>query len=202
MKIARRSALIAIVPLALAVAAGFAALANQGESVGDSRTMQHAATGALALLGRAPTASDRLPAAVLASPAARQFGNTSAARLAATIGNRSYFVVPGSDGSVCLIFSEGSGATATNGGTCADRALLRTGAVYLSEPLPDGTTTVAGIVSDGVRRASAGSAMATVRNNVFVIQGAAASRITLDGPSVSLTVDTGLSAPTATVTAP
>lgn len=202
MKMARRATLIAIVPLALGVGAGFVALTGRSDGAGEVRSMENTTSGMLGILTQHAQASDRLPAFVLASPAAEQFGDTSAARLAATTGIRRYFVVPGRGSSVCLIFAEGSGATATSGGTCASRATLRTGAVYLSEPLPDGTATIAGIVSNGINRATAGSATAAVQNNMFVLHGATSPTVALDGADVALDVDVGLAAPTATVTTP
>ena len=200
MKTIRRATTIAIVPLALATGAVFVAVAGRGESAPE-QAQSTRASGAVALLNHRAGVRDQLPAELLALPAAERFGNANGARLAAVSGARRYFVVPGQGASVCLVYVEGSGADFTSAGTCAGRATLATGAVYLSEWDADGKGTVAGIVSDGVTRASAGAAAAAVANNVFVLRGATSGDVHLTGPGVGLDVAAGASAPTEVVTA-
>lgn len=199
-KLPRRAALIAIVPLAVAFAAAFAALVQQSDGGKTSIEAETNVSGVVSSLDRPALKSDRLPPWIQTTPAASRFDDPSRARLGAVVGERRYFVVPGRGNSLCLIFTEGAGADGSSGGTCAGRVTLRTGSIYLSQPNADGTATIAGIASDELTQAYSGSESVPVSGNVYVLRNATAPTVILSGDRAVIEVEVGLSAPVATVT--
>ena len=134
-------------------------------------------SGDVSILARPVTTADRLPASVLDSPLADQFANHGdGARLSQTSAEAEVFVVPGQDGSLCLVVAW-SDATATN---CGDPAALDNAAIYLARPVPNGQMDVWGIVANSVL--TVGGMNAT--NNTFTFHGAesrALPLVTTDG---------------------
>lgn len=203
MNASRRTGSIALVVLVFAIGAALIVFAGRsGGAPERGGGKQHVASGVLSILTHRGSIDDVLPPGVLATPAAERFGNPAAARLAMTVGDRQYFVVPGAADSICLIFAEGTRTNPTSAGTCADREALRTGTVYLSELHEDGTATIAGIVSDGINQVTQGASSVLVSNNVFVISDSSSPRLVLDGPTIDIETDLGAPAPTSTVKTP
>jgi hypothetical protein len=110
-------------------------------------------------------------------------------------GLRTYFVVPGKAGTICLFYASGSGSDLESGGTCADATLLRSQAIYLSEAQPDGTSLVSLLLSDGYSEIKSGGARAEVRNNVAILHGAT-DVVTATGPGTApATIELGPQTP-------
>lgn len=126
--------------------------------------------GSVSALKRPATNADALPARVLELPFARHFADPAKARLALRDGERSVYVVPGRDASLCLVVVEQNGAIGLN---CAGRSVLRSGAVWQGTGNDDGSTDIVGIVGDGIAYAQGESGgRVAVKDNVFTIDGA------------------------------
>lgn len=148
--------------------------------------------GAVAALGRAMRPSDALPQSVLDLPfAERNFASPagSGSRLLQTQGSLRLYGVPGKQGLLCLVEVDDLAETA--GGACADRSMLRTGAIFMADRQEDGSRLVVGLVGDGHTFAEAGGRRATVHGNAFVLAGVRDTRITVGSPSASQQVDIG-----------
>ena len=122
------------------------------------------------------------------------------ARLAMSLANRRYYVVPASGrahGDLCLVEAKPDSTAAT----CFARAALSRTAPYLFSPGPGGTIDLAGIAADAFDRASISGVSTPIVNNVFAFNHAhTADHFTVYGPQGQLRVDLGSMSPTSTVT--
>jgi hypothetical protein len=160
-----RRLVIALVALASAAVAAVAA------GIGLSRPSAPVLSdGSIAALERPGRSADALPARVLELPFARHFANPNAARLVSRDVERSVYVVPGRDATVCLVVVEAEASgIALN---CAARSLLRSGSVWQGTRTADGAVDIVGVVGDGVTYATAdGKTRLPVRGNVFAMSG-------------------------------
>jgi hypothetical protein len=141
--------------------------------------------GGIAALESPATSADALPARVLQLPFARHFADPAAARLALRDAERTVYVVPGRDTSLCLVVVEANGGIGLN---CAGRSVLRSGAVWQGTGNDDGSTDIVGVVGDGVAyvQPENGERVA-VKDNVFTIDGAT-------GRTIVFTTDEGVEA--------
>lgn len=165
-----------------------------GLGIGSAGSQSAVQSGAnLSILSRPATSADTLPDAVATSPAVgNHIASGATARLAATSGTERVYVSLGKlPGSVCLIeYDETDGSVATD---CAPASSLVRGAIYLSDPKPDGTVRVVGIVADQYSAVSgpAGSSGTKASNNVFIIDRLQGQHVVLDGPSGKSDFDLG-----------
>lgn len=202
MKMRRKTRYLFALVAATALAASAATALIVGRQHNDAQARAAAPPGTLAILAQAPTAADRVPAELLELPVAEQFASPSAAgaRFALSDGGRDYFVVPGKLGTTCLVYARGAGADFESGGTCAANGLLRTGAIYMTEPQADGTLLASLLVSDGYARATNNGIDSPVQNNVAVLHGAS-QVLSLSG-STSGRIDFGAQTPSGAAPAP
>lgn len=209
MKMHRKTRYLSAVVAATALAASLATALIVGRQHNDAQARATPPPGTLAILAQPATAADRVPAELLKLPVAEQFASPSAAgaRFALTDGGRDYFVIPGKSGTTCLVYVRGAGADFESGGSCAANALLRTGAIYMTEPQADGTLLASMLVSDGYARATSNGVDSAIRNNVSVLHGA--SQVANLSGSAADRVDFGAQTPsgatpaqTTTATAP
>jgi hypothetical protein len=148
--------------------------------------------GSVAALARAARDTDALPQGVLDLPfAERNFGSPSGggSRLLQTRGSLRLYGVPGKQGLLCLI--EVDDLAGTSGGACAERSILRTGAIFMADRQEDGSRLVVGLVGDGHTYAEAGGRRTAVRDNAFVLTGVRDTQITVGSPVGSQQVDIG-----------
>jgi hypothetical protein len=148
--------------------------------------------GAVTALARAAQSGDSLPESVLDLPfAERNFASPTGggSRLLQTQGSLRLYGVPGKQGLLCLI--EVDDLAGTSGGACADRNVLRTGAIFMADSQEDGSRLVVGLVGDGHTYAEAGGRRAPVRDNAFVLTGVRDTQITVGSPAASQRVDIG-----------
>jgi hypothetical protein len=194
----KRPYLVAVVA-ATALAASAATALIVGRQHNDARATTSPPPGTLAILSRAPIAADHVPPELLKLPVAEQFASPSAAgaRFALSDDGRDYFVIPGKSGTTCLVYTRGAGADFDSGGTCAANALLRTGAIYITEPEADGTLLASMLVSDGYARATSNGVDVPVRSNVVILHGAS-QVVSLSG-SVTGQVDFGPQTPSGSI---
>ena len=145
-------------------------------------------SGAVSALDRPAQATDALPRSVLAYPfAARNFADTkgAGARRLLLEGSLALYAVPGKGSLVCLV--ELDSAANTTGGACADRDVLRTGAVYMADG-DDGDRLVVGLVGDGHTYAEAGGRRAAITNNAFVLRHVSGSELHVGSPTAEASV--------------
>jgi hypothetical protein len=163
--------------LVLGAAASAVAIASLAAGVGSGRPPTPALSdGTVAVLERPARSGDVLPGRVLELPFARHFANSGAARLARRDAERTVYVVPGRDSTLCLIVVEANAV----GLNCAGRSVLRSGAVWQGTGQDDGSTDVVGVVGDGVAYArTEGGSRVVVNNNVFTIDAVRGRTITL-----------------------
>jgi hypothetical protein len=90
---------------------------------------------------------------------------------------------------LCLV--EVDTAADTAGGACADRAILRTGSIYMADRQEDGSRLVVGLVGDGHTYAEANGRRATVENNAFVLDNVEGGDLTVGSATESQHVDIG-----------
>ena len=148
--------------------------------------------GAVSALTRAARSSDALPPSVVDLPfAEHNFASPTGggSRLLRTQGSLRLYGVPGKQGLVCLV--EVDDLAGTTGGACADRTLLRTGAIFMADRLEDGSRLVVGLVGDGHTYAEANGRRAAVHDNAFMLTGVQGSEITVGSPAASQRVDIG-----------
>ncbi len=186
---------------ATALTASAATALVVGRQHNDAQAQASPPPGTLAVLAHAAGTADRVPAELLKLPVAEHFASPSAAgaRLALSDNGRDYFVVPGKSGTTCLVYTRGAGSDFESGGTCAATALLRTGAIYVTEPQATGGLLASMLVSDGYSTATSNGIDAAVRNNVVVLHGA--SQIVNLSGSASGRVDFGVQSPSGAVPA-
>jgi hypothetical protein len=148
--------------------------------------------GSVAVLQRASTDADSLPARVLAYPFAdRNFASKGGqgSRLLRVEGTLRLFAVPGKEGMLCLI--EVDDAAGTAGGACADRHVLLTGSIFMADRQEDGSQLVVGLVGDGHTYAEAEGRRVPIQSNAFVLTAVAGSRVKLGSPIAEQTLDLG-----------
>src|SRR6266540_7365464 len=148
--------------------------------------------GSVSELSRAARAGDALPPSVLEYPfAARNFANPSGAgsRRLTTHESLTLYAVPGRGGMLCLIEVDRVAKTAD--GACADRTILLTGSIYMSDRQEDGSRQVVGLVGDGHTYAEANGRRTPVENNVFVLRGVKGSQVRIGSATAEQTVDLG-----------
>ena len=141
----------------------------------------------LSVLRKARTPADVLPPATVralsSSPSPGPTPDTAQARLAVTVGDRNYYIVPAGADSVCLVVT----TSAQNAGsTCNPVSVLVTfGAIPLNRQNLDGRTyTAAGIIGDGFSRVTnAAGQTQEIKNNVFVIEAPPGTKLTISGPA-------------------
>ena len=149
-------------------------------------------TGKVTALSRAAAPADQLPAQVLGYPfAEHNFASPTGAgsRLLRREGSLSIYGVPGKGGMLCLV--ELDEVEQTSGGACADRSILLTGSIFMSDQAEDGSRQVVGLVGDGHTYAEAGGKRVGVERNVFLLRGVGADSVTIGSPSAAQTVDVG-----------
>lgn len=148
--------------------------------------------GSVSVLARAPKTGDSLPQHVLAYPfAGRNFASTrgEGSRLLHVEGTLRVYAVPGKEGMLCLI--EVDDAAATAGGSCADRSILLTGAIFMADRQQDGSQVVVGLVGDGHTYAEAEGRRVPVESNAFLLRGVDGSSVTVGSPTAAQTIDLG-----------
>jgi hypothetical protein len=148
--------------------------------------------GKVSALARAATPRDRLPAEVLGYPFAQHnFASSSGvgSRLLKTDGSLRLYAVPGKGGLLCLV--EVDEVAQTSGGACADRSVLLTGSIFMSDEGEDGTQQVVGLVGDGHTYAEAAGKRVAVQGNVFLLRGIRSDDVTIGSPTAAQTVDVG-----------
>lgn len=96
------------------------------------------------------------------------------------------------------MYARGAGNDFESGGTCADTALLKTSAIYMTEPQADGTLLASMLVSDGFARVTSNGLDSVLRNNVVIAHGAS-QIVHLSGSVSSERIDLGPQAPAGTV---
>jgi hypothetical protein len=145
-------------------------------------------SGAVSTLDRPAQAADVLPRSLLAYPfATHNFADAmgAGARRLLADGTLTLYAVPGKGRLVCLV--ELDSAANTAGGACADRDVLRTGAVYMADG-DDGDRLVVGLVGDGHTYAEADGRRAEVRNSAFVLRHVSGSELQVGSPTAEATV--------------
>jgi hypothetical protein len=148
--------------------------------------------GSVSALARASGPADSLPPSVLAYPfAARNFASTKGegSRLLRVEGTLRLYAVPGKEGMLCLI--EVDDAAATAGGSCADRRLLLTGAIFMADRQEDGSQLVVGLVGEGHTYAEADGHRVPVESNAFVLHGVDGSSVTVGSSTAAQTIELG-----------
>lgn len=171
------------------------AVAVVSAAVGGSPTPR-APSGTIALLDRARSENDRLPAALLRLPVAEYFGDPLGARFATSDGLRRFFLVPGKGQSLCLVYASGTGSDLVSAGTCSPLAGLLGSGIYFSEVLAPGQVSVALVVPDGYQTAEMAGRSARVDNNVAVLPPGPTGPVRLNGNGlIELTVDIGKQGP-------
>jgi len=176
--------------LVLGLGAAAAAIVSQAGLGGEKRVQ--IGTGSVAALSRAARPVDALPAEVLSYPfAGHNFASRAGvgSRLLKTDGSLRLYVVPGKTGMVCLV--EIDDLAGTSGGTCADRSVLRTGSIFMTDEQEDGSTQVVGLVGNGHTYAEGDGRQAPVDNNVFVLRKVEDDEVTIGSPTAEQTVDIG-----------
>jgi len=171
------------------VAIGAAVLSQLGLGGGERTVIGN---GSVSALGRVARATDRLPPSVLSYPfAARNFASKdgAGARLLKTQDSLQLYAVPGKGGMLCLVEVDELAGTA--GGACADRAVLRTGSIYMADRQEDGSRQVVGLVGDGHTFAEANGKRTRVENNAFVLPHVEGTGFTVGSPEATQTVDLG-----------
>ena len=184
----RRCKLAFAVILGLGGAA--AAIVSQAGLGGEKRVQ--IGTGSVAAFARATRPTDALPAEVLSYPfAGHNFASRAGlgSRLLRTEGSLRLYAVPGKAGMVCLV--EIDDLAGTSGGTCADRSVLRTGSIYMSDQQEDGSKQVVGLVGDGHTYAEGGGERTPVDNNVFVLSDVQGDEVTIASQTAEQRVDIG-----------
>jgi hypothetical protein len=183
----KRHIQFALVVLAAAAVAGLLTQLGLGGSdrvrIGD---------GSESALARAARAADTLPQSVLDYPfAERNFASPDGAgsRLLREQGSLKLYALPGKGRMLCLV--EVDTAADTAGGACADRAILRTGSIYMADRQEDGSRLVVGLVGDGHTYAEANGRRATVENNAFVLDNVEGGDLTVGSATESQHVDIG-----------
>jgi len=174
----------------LILAAAIAGLLSQLVLGGSDRVK--IGNGAVSELARASKAADSLPQRVLAYPfAARNFASTrgEGSRLLHVEGTLRLYAVPGKEGMLCLI--EVDDAAATAGGSCADRRILLTGAIFMADRQEDGSALVVGLVGDGHTYAEAEGRRVPVESNAFVLRGVDGSSVTVGSATAAQRIDLG-----------
>jgi hypothetical protein len=144
--------------------------------------------GFVSALARPALASDALPRSVLGYPfAERNFADAqgAGARRLVVDGSLTLYAVPGKGSLVCLV--EVDSAADTAGGACAQRDVLRTGAVYMADG-QDGDRLVVGLVGDGHSYAEADGRRADVANNAFVLRHVSGSELRVGSPTAEAQV--------------
>jgi hypothetical protein len=144
--------------------------------------------GSVSALQRPAQAADALPKSVLAYPfAERNFADArgAGARRLLVDGSLTLYAVPGKGSLVCLV--EVDPAVGTAGGACADRDVLRTGAVYMADG-EDDDRLVVGLVGDGHTYAEADGRRADVRNNAFVLRHVSGTEFGVASPTAAVQV--------------
>jgi hypothetical protein len=155
-----------------------------------------APSGKISLLDKPQSLEDRLPSALLELPVADHFVAPSAARFATADGPRRFFLVPGRNQSICLIYTSGTGSDLVSGGTCSPLAGFLGNGIYLSEVLAPNEVSVALVVPDGYERAEINGREAQVRNNVAIVPPGPAGPVRLSGNGLlQLTVEIGEQTP-------
>ena len=154
----------------------------------------------LSALTAKATSADALPASILELPVADHFLDPSLAREVGKFGDNTYYLIPGTGDTVCLLFvgpDLGAG-TPESAGTCSGLTDAVTSGVYLIGLDSSGTSTVAVVAPDGISTVRAGGVSAKVANNVAVFTTRDASSLELVNGSLkrSSTIDTGPAAPT------
>jgi hypothetical protein len=145
-------------------------------------------SGAVSALDRPPRATDALPPSVLVYPfAAHNFADAqgAGARRLLLDGSLAVYAVPGRGSLICLV--ELDSAANTAGGACANRDVLRTGAVYMADGV-DGDRLVVGLVGDGHTYAEADGRRAPVTNNAFVLRHVSGSELHVGSPTAEASV--------------
>lgn len=176
--------LTAILVAVTVVAIGTAAFREQALRAPDGR---------ISALKRAPGAADTLPAALLALPIAERFADPADARRVATVGRRSYYLIPGRDDSVCLVYTSGTGTDLVSAGACGARAAFLSNGIWFSEVLSQDRVELSLVVPDGYERATTHGRSVRVLNNVAVFSPGPVDDVTLDGGGMSpLRVDLGV----------
>ncbi|MEO7236831.1 MAG: hypothetical protein ABIW80_15850 [Lapillicoccus sp.] len=140
---------------------------------------------AVSALNRGAAAADTLPAELMALPVAARFESAATPR-ARKVGEslgRTYWVVPGQRGEVCLVAASGSGETFESAGTCTDRSQLARGGIWFSETTASGDQQVSLLVPDSVTSVRSARGSASVSGNFAVVDvpstgGAAALTVT------------------------
>lgn len=149
-------------------------------------------TGKVTALARAAAPDDQLPTQLAGYPfAEHNFASRTGAgsRLLRSEGSLSIYAVPGKGGMLCLV--EVDEVEQASGGACADRSLLLTGSIFMSDQAEDGSQQVVGLVGDGHTYAEAGGKRVGVERNVFLLRGVRAETVTIGSPSAAQTVDVG-----------
>jgi hypothetical protein len=149
-------------------------------------------SGKVAAFARAAAPNDRLPAQVLAYPfAENNFASKTGAgsRLLKSEGSLNIYAVPAKSGMFCLV--EVDEVAQSSGGACADRSLLLTGSIFMSDQAEDGSQQIVGLVGDGHTYAEAGGKRVAVEQNVFLFRGIRADKVEIGSPSAAQTVDIG-----------
>lgn len=148
--------------------------------------------GTVASLSRDVTNEDALPRWFSELPAADQM-IVEEARLLGVVDGRSYFVVPGSGQTTCLIYT---GAVEGSAGTCAASSALMSSGLYFTEIGGGGeaAAVTAILLPDSYDRAIADTDAKVIGggDNLAVLEGTPPRLITLKGPDVpDLPVDLG-----------
>lgn len=173
--------LVVVVAAAIASQVGF----------GDSGKVR-IGTGKVTALARAAGPADQLPTQLLGYPfAEHNFASPTGAgsRLLRSEGSLRIYAVPGKGGMLCLV--EVDEVEQASGGACADRSVLLTGSIFMSDRAEDGSQQVIGLVGDGHTYAEAGGKRVGVERNVFLLRGVGADTVTIGSPSAAQTVDVG-----------
>jgi hypothetical protein len=137
---------------------------------------------ALGILARSAMPSDRLPPGALDLPSAQEY-DLQGARLSQTVNGRELFVVPNTDGSICLVVSS-SDETMSN---CGSPTQLANGALYLEQPATNGMMQVWGIVGDGITAVGGTQPVA----NTFAYIGPQRQQLSISSGAETRTLDLG-----------
>lgn len=141
--------------------------------------------GTVAALSRDVTDEDALPPWFSELPAADRMV-IEEARLLGVVDGRSYFVVPGSDQTTCLLYT---GTIEGSAGTCAATSALMSSGLYFTEIGGGGKSAAitAILLPDGYGSATSDTDAKVIGTgqNLAVLEGTPPTLVTLKGPDVA-----------------
>ncbi len=170
--------IVALAAAAVVTGVAILAVASPGQHNGLTTAYASAEAAAnVSVLDRPPTGTDTLPSRLqLSLDHVPAVPNEAASRKASQRGGIGSYVVPTSDGGICLALDDvADGYGTTSCGTAAD---VNAGRVFSVSSGPNGRLLVAGVVPDGVSSVGVSyvdgtSADVTVEGNTFQILGTA-----------------------------